>query len=130
MISSWLETVEAVTSHGQLMRWMVCFCLTNFLVFKYHYMCFCLYIITCNQSSTMDEHTWRLIYFSDQQYFNGHMSNVIITTSFCHIQCFKWKDILYLHTWRPSLWSAMHELSLLLNYQVYRWKGTSSFLQL
>ncbi len=34
----------------------------------------------------------------------------------------------YLTTY--SLWSAMHELSLLLNYQVYRWKGTSSFLQL
>ncbi len=34
----------------------------------------------------------------------------------------------YLTTY--SLWSAMHELSLLLNYQVYRWKETSSFLQL
>ncbi len=34
----------------------------------------------------------------------------------------------YLTTY--SLWSAMHELSLLLNCQVYRWKGTSSFLQL
>ncbi len=35
---------------------------------------------------------------------------------------------LYLTTY--SLWSAMHELSLLLNYQVYKWKGTSLFLQL
>ncbi len=34
----------------------------------------------------------------------------------------------YLTTYSP--WSAMNELSLLLNYQVYRWKGTSSFLQL
>ncbi len=34
----------------------------------------------------------------------------------------------YLTTY--SLWSNMHELSLLLIYQVYRWKGTSSFLQL
>ncbi len=34
----------------------------------------------------------------------------------------------YLTTY--SLWSAMHELSLLLNYQVFRWKGTSLFLAL
>ncbi len=34
----------------------------------------------------------------------------------------------YLMTY--SIWSAMHELSLLLNYQVYSWKSTSLLLQL
>ncbi len=39
-------------------------------------------------------------------------------------------DVLFTYLTTYSPWSAMHELSLLLNYQVFRWNGTSSFLQL
>ncbi len=58
----------------------------------------------------------------------GNEFVIKLASIFCVVLYLYYYSYTYLTTY--SLWSAIHELSLWLNYQVYRWQRTSLLLQL
>ncbi len=77
--SSWLVTVEGVTSHSYLVCWMACFALTSFRVVKFHCMCFCLYTIIC---MSVKPNGWTHTNFKLQYIF---LSSNTILMDICHM---------------------------------------------
>ncbi len=65
------------------------FCSTSFLVFMYHYTCFCLY----TKKNLFSQTQWTNTHILLQYCFTGHMSNVIITTLFLHISVMNEKNL-------------------------------------